>query len=140
VVRSAVRIAVMSFALVAAPIAAGATSLVGTWHGLITLNGQHCSIDVVMTADGRYAQTARCGTVMTQQAGTYKVFPNNELGFTVMDWSPKQRYVVGSAVGSGHLETNARPPGGMFKYTVRGPSSMVWRDVNFGGSITMVRG
>lgn len=135
------RAAVMSLALVALPAAAQAAgSFTGTWHGSMRLNGQACTIQVSLSRNGSYLQTARCGTLMTQQSGSYRIFPNNEIGFTVVDWSPKQRYVVGPQVGSGYFVPNAKPPGGMFKITVTGANSMVWKDVDFGGAITMIRG
>lgn len=134
------RFAVMSLALVALPVAVSAGSFTGTWHGALRLNGQSCTIQVVLAPNGSYVQTARCGTVTTEQSGSYKIFPDNEIGFTVVDWEPKTRYVVGSQVGSGHVERNAKPPGGMFKITVTGPNSMVWKDVDYGGAITMIRG
>jgi len=137
--RNVVRTTAMLIALVAVPIAAAAVSFAGTWHGVLAMNGQRCTIDVVLAANGSYVQTARCGTLMTQQSGAYKI-ANGEIGFSVVDWSPKQRYVVDAQVGSGHYETNAKPPGGIFKYTFTGPNTMVWRDVNFGGTITMQRG
>ncbi|HEX3466804.1 MAG TPA: hypothetical protein VHT05_01760 [Candidatus Elarobacter sp.] len=138
--RAAVMSLVLVLALVALPAAApAASSFTGSWRGAVRINGQACAIQVVLSPNGSYVQTARCGNIMTQQSGSYRIFPNNEIGFTVTDWSPKQRYVVGSQVGSGHVEPNAKPPGGMFRITVIGPNSMVWRDVDYGGAITMIR-
>jgi hypothetical protein len=139
-IRNAVRTGALLIALAVVPLTAAAASLVGSWQGVFTLNGQRCTISVVMNTNASYVETLRCGTLMTQQSGTYKVFPNGEVGFNVVDWSPKQQYVVGAQVGSGHYEALAKPPGGLFKYSFSGPNTMVWRDVNFGGTITLQRG
>ncbi len=138
--RSAVRTTVMMLALFVLPAGAVAASFTGTWHGAFTINRQRCTIEVVLSANGSYAQEARCGALMTQQSGTYRIYPNGEIGFSVVDWSPKQRYVVGTRVGSGHFENNAKPPGGAFKYTFTSANAMVWRDVDYGGTITLLRG
>lgn len=126
--------------LAALPLAAAAqNSLIGTWHGAVALNGMRCTFDRVIGADGTYGEIERCGSMVTSQRGTYRVFPNNVVGFEVTDWNPRQRYIVGAQPGTGHYETNAKPPGGMFRYTFLSPSTMVWKDMNFGGTITYHR-
>jgi hypothetical protein len=92
-----------------------------------------------MTLTGTYSETARCGPYATGQSGTYRVFPNRILSRTATDFFPKTRYVVGAQVGTGHTEPNATPPGGTFRYTFTTPNTMIWRDVNFGGTITYRR-
>ncbi len=130
----------MVAALFAVPAAGAAQgTLAGTWRGFVPVNGMQCRFDTVMTPTGTYTETVRCGPYATGQSGTYCVFPNGVLSRTVTDWTPKSRYVVGAQVGSGHYETNAKPPGGTFRYTFTSPDTMVWRDVNFGGTITYRR-
>jgi hypothetical protein len=119
--------------------AAGQDSFAGVWRGSVTMNGMACTFDRVMTSSGTYSEIERCGSMVTGQRGTYKVFPNHIIGFTVIDWTPKQRYVVDAAPGTGHYEPNAQPPGGMFHYTFTSPNTMVWRDVNFGGTVVFHR-
>jgi hypothetical protein len=114
-------------------------TLAGSWHGSVTVNGMACTFDRVMTPTGTYSEIERCGSLVTGQRGTYKVFPNHVIGFSVSDWMPKQRYVVDAVPGSGHYEPNAQPPGGTFRYTFTSPDTMVWRDVNFGGTIVYHR-
>ncbi len=137
--RAALRTTALSIGLIAAPLTATAASFTGTWHGALAINGQRCTIEVTLAPNGSYVQTARCGIVMTQQSGTYKIFPNNQIGFTVINWAPRQRYVVGAQVGSGHFENNAKPPGGLFKITFTGSDTMVWRDLDYGGTISLQR-
>ena len=114
-------------------------SLIGSWHGAIAMNGMRCAFDRVIAADGTYGEIERCGSMATSQRGTYRLFANNLVSFNVDDWNPKQRYIVGVQPGTGHYESNAKPPGGTFRYTFLSPSTMVWRDVNFGGTITYHR-
>jgi hypothetical protein len=52
---------------------------------------------------------------------------------------PRQRYIVGTVPGTGHYEPNATPPGGTFRYSFPSPNTMVWTDVNAGGTITYRR-
>ncbi|HEY0394868.1 MAG TPA: hypothetical protein VGD01_10295 [Candidatus Elarobacter sp.] len=103
------------------------------------MNGMRCTFDRVIGAHGMFGEIERCGSLVTSQRGTYRVFPNNVVSFNVEDWNPKQRYIVGVQPGTGHYEPNAKPPGGTFRYTFLSPSAMVWRDVNFGGTITYHR-
>jgi len=119
--------------------AAAAPSVVGSWHGALTMNGQRCTVAAVLNANRSYIESVRCGSLMTQQSGTYRVFANGEIGFSVIDWQPKQQWVVGAQVGSGHYAPMAKPPGGLFKYTFVSATTMIWRDVNFGGSIALQR-
>ena len=125
------------FALIAGAFAQ--TPLAGSWHAFAQVNGMTCTFDRVITAAGRYSEIERCGPYVTSQSGTYTVFPNHTVSFSVTDFSPRQRYIVGAAPGSGHYEPNATPPGGTFRYTFTAPDTMVWRDVNFGGTITYRR-
>jgi hypothetical protein len=136
----AVALAFASLALAAVPLAAaGQDPLAGTWHGSVTMNGMACTFDLVMTSSATYTEIERCGSMTTGQRGTYKVFPHRIVGLTVTDWTPKQRYVVDAAPGTGHYEPNAQPPGGMYRYTFTTPNTMVWRDVNYGGTVVFHR-
>ncbi len=126
--------------LLAAPTASFAQNpFAGTWRGFVAVNGIQCRSDLVMTPSGTYSETARCGPYATGQRGTYRIFPSRIISRTVTDFFPRTRYVVDAQVGSGHTETNATPPGGTYRYTFTTPNTMVWRDVNFGGTITYRR-
>ncbi|HEV3087827.1 MAG TPA: hypothetical protein VGX96_11430 [Candidatus Elarobacter sp.] len=132
--------AAVAATLFAVPAASAAqNSLSGVWRGFVQMNGMQCRFDLVMTPSGTYTETDRCGPYATGQSGTYRVFPNGTLSREVTDWMPKSRYIVGAQVGTGHYEPNAKPPGGTFRYTFTSPNTMIWRDVNFGGSITFHR-
>jgi hypothetical protein len=124
------------FALVAS-VAVAQTNLNGSWRALLSGNGQRCSIDLVMGPGQRYSEMVRCGNMMTRQAGTY-TFARGILMRQVSDWDPKQRYVMDNGY-SGHYEWNAKPPGGSYKVDFTGRDTMVWRDVNMGGTVTFRR-
>ena len=66
------------------------------------------------------------------------VFSNGILVRDVIDWGPRKRYVLDNGY-SGHYEENAKPPGGSFRVTFTSPDTMVWQDVNFGGTVTYRR-
>jgi hypothetical protein len=135
---SAFAVAVLATALV--PVAGAAQdSFTGTWHATYPMAGLQCVFDLVMTGDGTYRELDRCGTVATSQSGTYRLFPNGVISRSVEDWTPKQRYIVGAQVGTGHWETNAKPSGGTFRYRFTSLNTMVWRDANFGGVIAFHR-
>jgi hypothetical protein len=106
----------------------------GSWRAFYPVNGMNCRFDLVMVPTGTYHEIAQCGPYVTSQTGTYRVFPNHTIGRTVTDWTPRTQYVV----GSGNQDTR-QPPGGMYRYTFTGPNTMVWRDVNFGGTLTYHR-
>jgi hypothetical protein len=138
--RRAVLAFVLGLLILGAPVAGGAqNSFAGTWRGFVTVNGMQCTFDLVMMVNGTYNEMGRCGTLATGQSGTYRAFSNGTLSRTVTNWTPRQRYIVGAQVGTGHWEDNARPPGGTFQVTFSNPNTMIWRDVNFGGSITYRR-
>jgi hypothetical protein len=138
--RNALPLAALVAALFAVPAPADAQGpFAGTWRGFVPVNGMQCRFDLVMTPTGTYSETARCGPYVTGQTGTYRVFPNGILSRTVTDWTPRTRYIVDAQPGTGHTEYNAKPPGGTFRYTFTTPNAMVWRDVNFGGTITYRR-
>lgn len=109
----------------------------GSWKASLVVGGQRCGISLIMQPAQRYSETVRCGSMMTRQSGTY-VVSNGLLIRNVMDWDPKQRYVMDNGY-SGHWETNAKPPGGSYRVNFVSPNSMVWHDVNFGGNITFRR-
>lgn len=121
------------------PSPAAAQSLAGTWHATAQVNGMACVFDRVMTTTGTYSEIERCGPYATGQSGRYTVFPNHTVSFTVTNFTPKQRYVVGAVPGTGHYEQNATPPGGTFQYRFTAPDTLVFRDVNFGGTLTYRR-
>ena len=98
----------------------------------MTFYGQRCTFNLVMTVGQHYSETLRCGNLMTWQAGTY-VFSNGILVRDVTVWEPRKRYVLDNGY-SGHYEENAKPPGGSFRVTFTSPDTMVWQDVNFGGT------
>jgi len=124
----------------AAPRAAAADDpFAGTWRGFAATNGMQCQFDLVMTAAGRYFETARCGPYATSQSGRYRVFSNGTLSRVVTTWSPTQHLVVDATPGSSHYEPTSRPPGGTYQYRFTTPDTMVWRDVNFGGTLTFRR-
>lgn len=134
--RNASIVAAFVAALLAAPAASFAQDpFAVTWRGFVAVNGMQCRFDLVMTPTRTYSETARCGSLATGQRGTYRVFPNRTISRTVTDFFPRTRYVVDAQPGTGHTETNATPPGGTFHYTFTTPNTMVWRDVNFGGTI-----
>ena len=149
----------------AAPSLASAQSLDGRWQAVQFPNGTRCTFDLVMNS-GRYIEVARCGSIMTMQSGTY-VVSGNLLVRTVLDFEPKQRYVVdGRPLGydyrcpngrytcpgwyggpgghyplgpGGHYEPNATPPGGSYRVNFTTPDAMTWLDVNYLGTITFLR-
>ena len=138
--KRGLRIGAVVLAVAALPLASAAQStLAGTWHGVAAVNGMRCTFDRVMTPTGTYSEIERCGPYATSQRGTYRVFPNHTVSFVVEDFTPRQRYVVDAVPGTGHTEQNATPPGGTFRYTFTSPNTMVWTDVNFGGTITFRR-
>ena len=122
---------------VARPLAAAPNPFDGSWQAALVVNGTRCGVQLVMATGQRYSETIRCGGYMTYQAGTY-TFANGTIFRTVRDWQPRQRYVLDSGYG-GHYEPNAKPPGGSFRVAFPSPSTMVWRDTNFGGAITYQR-
>jgi hypothetical protein len=133
-----VRLTVLALAFVlTAQFAAAQNKLDGTWKAVATINGQRCTFNLVMTMGQNYTETLQCGSVMTGQAGTY-VFSNGILVRDVIDWEPRKRYVLDNGY-SGHYEENAKPPGGSFRVTFISPDTMVWQDMNFGGTLTYRR-
>jgi hypothetical protein len=133
-----VRLTVLALAFVlTAQFAAAQNELDGTWNAVMTIYGQRCTVDLVMTAGQHYTETLQCGNLTTWQAGIY-VFSNGILAREVTDWEPKERYVLDNGY-SGHYEENAKPPGGSFRVTFTSPDTMVWQDVNFGGTLTYRR-
>ena len=129
--------AVILVCLLAGPLLAAQSTFDGTWNSGLVINGQRCIIKLIMSPGQRYGETIRCGGYMTWQSGTY-VFANGTLVRTVVDWQPKQRYVLDNGY-SGHYDANAKPPGGSFRVTLTSPNTMVWRDLQFGGSLTYQR-
>jgi len=123
--------------LLAAPLALAQNKFDGSWKAAFILGGQRCSLNLVMGPGDRYSELARCGTLMTRQAGTY-VFSNGVLIRNVIDWDPKQRYVLDNGY-SGHWEPNAKPPGGSYNVKFISPDAMIWQDINFGGTVTFRR-
>jgi hypothetical protein len=149
----------------AAPAVANAQTMDGRWHADVRVNGYPCTLDLVMNG-GRYSELARCGSMMTLQSGTYAM-TGGLLVRTVLDFEPKQRYVVdGRPLGydyrcpngqytcpgwyggpggnyplgpGGHYEPNATPPGGTYTVTLNAQDMMTWRDMHWGGTITFVR-
>jgi hypothetical protein len=136
--RSLLVIAVVAALFALAGPSGAQDSFAGSWSGPVAVNGMSCRIDLVMTA-GTYNQLARCGTYVTGQSGAYRVFPNRTISLTVTNWTPKSRYIVGAQAGTGHYEANAKPPGGTYRYVFTNANTMVWRDANFGGTITYRR-
>lgn len=133
-----VRLTVLAVLLVvAAQFAAAQNKLDGVWKATLALNGQRCTFSLVNTTGQHYTESLQCGALMTRQAGTY-VFNNGTLVRNVVDWEPKQRYVMDNGY-SGHYERNAKPPGGSFRVTFTSPTTMVWQDINFGGTLTYRR-
>jgi hypothetical protein len=133
-----VRLTVLAITFVlTAQFAAAQNELDGTWEAVVTIYGQRCTFNLVMTVGQHYTETLRCGNLMTWQAGTY-VFSNGILVRDVTDWEPRKRYVLDDGY-SGHYEENAKPPGGSFRVTFTSPDTMVWQDVNFGATLTYRR-
>jgi hypothetical protein len=120
-----------------AQLAAAQNKLDGVWKATLVVNGQRCAFNLVHTAGQHYSETLQCGSLMTKQSGTY-VFSNGTLVRSVIDWEPRQRYVMDNGY-SGHYELNAKPPGGSFHVSFSSPNTMVWQDVNSGGAITYRR-
>jgi len=129
--------AAMLVCALAAPVLAAQSTFDGTWYSALVVNGQRCTIKLIMSPGRRYNEAIRCGGYMTWQSGNY-VFANGTLVRSVVDWEPKQRYVLDTGY-SGHYEANAKPPGGSFRVAFTSPDTMVWRDVQFGGSLTYQR-
>jgi hypothetical protein len=130
----------IALAVSALPAAAAAQMpIAGTWRAVAPVNGIRCTFDRVIVPTGTYSELEQCGPYKTAQSGTYTVFPNHTVSFVVTDWTPRQRYIVDAVPGTGHYETNARPPGGTFHVAFTSPDTMVWRDLNFGGTITFRR-
>jgi hypothetical protein len=109
----------------------------GSWKSLLVVGAQRCSVNLVMGPEQRYSEIVRCGSMMTRQAGSY-TFAKGVLIREVADWDPKQRYVLDTGY-RGHYEPNAKPPGGTYKVDFPAADTMVWHDVNFGGTITFRR-
>ena len=76
----------------AGPVAATAQGLDGTWIAYLRVNGMGCTIKTIM-GGGQYSELMQCGPYMTMQQGTY-VVSGNLLIRNVVDWAPKDRYVV----------------------------------------------
>ncbi len=130
--------AAMLVCFLTGPLLAAQPAFDGTWNSALVVNGQPCAIKLIMSTGQRYSEAVKCGSIMVWQSGTY-VFANGTLVRSVVDWQPKQRYVLDSGY-SGHYEANAKPPGGSFRVTFTSPNTMVWRDVQFGGTATYQRG
>jgi hypothetical protein len=92
---------------------------------------------VRLAVTARYSEAIPCGSYMTWQSGTY-AFANGVIARTVVDWEPKQRYVMDNGY-YGHYEPNTKPAGGSFRVAFTSPSTMVWRDLHLGGTITYQR-
>ncbi len=102
--------AAMLMCFLTGPLLAAQSTLDGTWNSALVVNGQRCAIQLIMSPGQRYSEAVKCGGIMIWQAGTY-VFANGTLVRSVVDWQPKQRYVLDTGY-SGHYEANAKPPGG----------------------------
>jgi len=124
--------------VLATPLVVAQKKLDGTWDAALVANGQRCAVELVMHAGQQYGELVRCGNLMIRQSGTYNLGRNGSLIRNVVDWDPKQRYVMDNGY-SGHYETNAKPPGGSYQVTFTSANTMVWKDVNFGGTITFRR-
>jgi len=137
--RSALASLTLAVILAAAPRAGvAAQPFAGTWRALATTGGMQCRFDLVMTTTNDYIEQARCGPYLTSQRGWYRVFANGTLSRVVTNWSPTQHLVVDAGGGS-HFEPSSRPPGGSYRFTFTTPNTMVWRDVNLGGTLTWHR-
>jgi hypothetical protein len=132
-----IRFVTLAVALLFTVQLAAAQNLDGAWNAALVIKGQRCRFNLVNTTGQHYSEILRCGRYMTRQSGTY-VFTNGTLVRTVLDWDPKQRYVLDNGY-TGHYEQNAKPPGGSFKVSFTSPNTMVWQDINFGGTITYQR-
>ena len=108
----------------------------GSWKSNVVVNGQGCTFNLVMSAGQHYTEMLQCGTLATSQSGTY-VFANGTLVRKVTNWAPKQQYVK-TATG-GYNQPTAKPSGGSFRVSFTNADTMVWVDVNFGGSLTYLR-
>jgi hypothetical protein len=132
--------------LAIAPLFAADHRLDGSWKATIPVAGQRCSVDLVMTPEQKYSETVRCGSVSTWQAGTY-IFDHGVIVRTVTDFQPKTHYVVDvnptqpwlPANPPGHYEDNVAPPGGSYQVAFNSANSMAWKDINFGGTLTLRR-
>lgn len=137
--RIGLRVLALWFVLTAPFVASGAQSpFEGSWRAVFTVYNMRCTSNLVMSSGQRYSELVQCGSVTTWQSGTYVLSRDGVLVRNVIDWEPKQRYVLDSGY-SGHYEPNAKPPGGSFRVTFTSPDTMAWRDVSFGGTLTYRR-
>jgi|GEM_PF-1526706 len=142
--RIGLRVVALSFAL-AAPFVAHAAQnpFDGKWEAGFTVNSWRCTANLVMGPGQRYSELIKCrppvgDTQTTWQSGTYVLSKDGLIVRNVIDWEPKQRFVLDSGY-SGHWEPNAKPPGGSYRVNFTSPNMMVWRDVKFGGALTYRR-
>ena len=132
------RLSLFALLLFATPLFAANNRLDGKWASNIDLNGQRCTLNLEMASGNLYTEVLQCGSLATAQSGTYVFYPNGLLERTVCDWSPKKRFVLDNGY-RGHYEWNAKPPGGKYQVTFTSANTMSWRDVNFGGTLTLHR-
>lgn len=116
-------------------------SFVGSWRGVVTVNGMAVTFNLVMGANQSYSlqEVSRIG--MTLQTGYYRV-NGQQIGFEVVDWQPKTAPVYHAPGWQGGYYVQqplAKPPGGMFRFQFTSSSSLTMQDVNLGGVITYNR-
>jgi hypothetical protein len=121
---------------VAVPLAI-AQNVMGKWIGSAVINGQRYSFTMTITAGNRYVETARVGTLIATQSGTF-VLSNGLMVRSVLDWNPKQLMVLDPPMGSRAMPM-ARPLGGSFRVRFPNANTMLLQDVNLKGTLTYQR-
>jgi hypothetical protein len=112
--------------------------LAGQWRGVFS----GITITITIQPNGQYVQTAQKGTMMTEQAGPYKLFAPNTIVFSVTSWAPKTQQIYHALPnGGGYYTTEvvAKPAGASDTYVFNGPNTLILTDQMVHGSITMTR-
>jgi hypothetical protein len=134
---------IAAFALVSVTAAAAqAPSLIGAWRGIAQVRGVTVEFDMVIQPNGDFAETERTRTLMTRQTGQIHFVAPSIVTFVVQDWQPRTMpvYRPNGAVGGYYSQQpTAKPPGGTWRLTWRGPNSVVMQDATFGGAVTFNR-
>ena len=114
--------------------AAQTNPLAGTWHGITPVKGMTpISIDLVLSADGRFGERTKYNGGKSMIFGKYDVVSKNSLHFDILDWEPRQECT------SVRCDTVVKPPDLYYNVEYLSSSGMVLKDKKFGTVLILTR-
>ena len=114
---------------------------VGSWRGVVNLNGYPITINLILQADRQFTEQEISSAAMTMQTGTW-VVTGDVLTLNVEDWQPRTQAVyhpTGTVGGYYTQEPAAKPPGGTYQCRFLSPDAFTMLDVNTHGEMRFDR-